>query len=109
MNKNRQIQRTVKRAFDRQELDEATGSALRAARERALDQASTSSIPGWLPTGAAALFVLVAAGVMLFRANDSSPLPPMTADEIAVITSEEDLELFEELEFYIWLEDEENA
>lgn len=109
MNKNRQIQRRVKRAFDRQELDDAAGDALRAARERALDQVSKSSMPGWLPTGAVALFVLVAVGIMIFRANDSTQLPPMTADEIAVITSEEELELFEELEFYIWLEDEENA
>lgn len=109
MNKDRQIQQRVKRAFDRQALDDAASAALRTARERALDHASASSMPGWLPKGAIALFVMVVAGVMLYRVNESNPLPPMTAEEIAVITSEEELELFEELEFYIWLEEEENA
>ena len=33
----------------------------------------------------------------------------MSADEIAVVTSEDELELYEELEFYIWLDGHEKS
>lgn len=104
MNKDRQLQQDIKKVLDRQALDSETGNALRAARERALEQKPATRIPGWLPSTAIACLVLVAVVLLALRMDDSSELPQMSADEIAVITSEDELELFEELEFYIWLE-----
>ena len=51
-----------------------------------------------------ACLVLVAVAFLVIRGDDPSELPQMSADEIAVITGEDELELYEELEFYIWLE-----
>lgn len=104
MNKDRQIQQDIKQAFDRQDLDTETSKALRAAREHALEQQPAARVPGWLPSTAVACLLLVAVAFLALKTDDSSELPQISADEIAVITSEDELELFEELEFYIWLE-----
>ena len=58
---------------------------------------------------ASSFLVLLLTGYFVFGIDDSSQMPPLAADEIAVMTSEDELELFEELEFYLWLEDEENV
>lgn len=109
MNKDRQIQQDVKKAFDRHQLDADTGNALRRARERALDQEPAAWNRAWLPSAALASLVLVVVAFVASRTHDSNELPQMSADEIAVITSEDELELFEELEFYIWLEGDEKT
>jgi len=109
MNKERQLQQKIKQALDRQELDIETRDALREARERALDQKTATWKPGWLPTTAMACLVLVAIAFVALRTDESSELPQMAADEIAVITGEDELELYEELEFYIWLQGDERS
>ena len=109
MSKDRQIQQDVKQAFDNQALDDGTREALRAAREQALEQAPAAKKPAWLPAAAVAGLVAVVATVLGYRGQDSTVMPQMTADELAVITSEDELELFEELEFYLWLEGEEKT
>ena len=109
MNKDRQIQQRIKQAFERQELDADTRDALGTARQRALEQKTPAWKTGWLPSTAVACLVLVAVAFLALRRDDSSELAQMSADEIAVVTSEDELELYEELEFYIWLDGHEKS
>ena len=53
--------------------------------------------------------VLAVSTLLLLVQRDTDELPPVTVDEFAVLTSEDELELFEELEFYIWLDGEDNV
>ena len=109
MNKDRDLQRQVKQTLDRQVLDADTRDALHKARLQALAQAPETKIPRWLPATAVAGLVLVVAGILLDRADDSSEMPPLAADEIVLMSGDDELELFEELEFYIWLDGQEPA
>ena len=76
---------------------------------QALDRGSSRTVPRWLAATAAVYLVLVVGGSLVKRNGEMPGLPQMTADEIAVITGEDELELNEELEFYIWLEREDKA
>jgi hypothetical protein len=80
-------------------LDAVTLARLRAARARALDTGARQRLPGWLPAGAVALLMIaVMAGVYL-------QAPPAADDTVAMMsTLDDDYELYENLEFYEWLE-----
>ena len=109
MNKDRELNQRVKDAFDRQSLDSDTREKLRQARAAALQQTSGSRTPRWLPATAVAGLVLVVAAILFNRVDQSIELPILAADEIAVVGSDDELEMYEELEFYIWLDGEEPA
>lgn len=90
-------------------LDAATRSRLNQARQaalRELDRPAWSSLAGrgsWMTAGGA-----VAAGVMvalLLRQGGVAPELPAyaPAEDIEIILSEGDLELYDELEFYTWV------
>jgi len=93
----------VKQELDRHAdaVDELTAARLQALRKTAL---TTAARPGlsWLPaTGlAAAAAVLVAVLVLNLVPGDINDLPGDTE----LLSQMDDLELFEELEFYAWLE-----
>lgn len=106
----------------RDDLDAATLSRLNQARQRALDEmpsARTRAISGgrWLSAGAVAAAALFA--VLLWRGNVPPPGIPELPQEIAtaantpdsmslemeLLLSDEELEMFEELEFYAALTD----
>lgn len=90
-------------------LDGRTRSRLNQARQTALaelDKPAWRAIgrPAWMTAGGA-----VAAGVLvalMLRVGGLSPdLPAYApAEDIEIILSEGDLELFEDLEFYAWVE-----
>lgn len=91
-------------------LDDATLARLQHARRQALQQGgqqrgpiSTGWIARWIPaTGlAAAMAVLVA--TTLWMAIPQMDLP--SVEEIELLTSNENLELLDELEFYQWLDE----
>ena len=64
----------------------------------------------WLPAAAVAALLLVAVGVSLLYPKLGDPPVPATAfDDLVVIDSEAELELLEELEFYVWLEQQEQG
>ena len=104
------------------DLDAATLSRLNQARQRALDEmpaARTHSFPGvrWLPAGAVAAAALFA--VLLWQGNIPTPGVPELPQEIAaaddsadsvsleieLLLNDEELEMFEDLEFYAALTD----
>lgn len=108
MSKDPQFEKDIKQTLDRQRVDPQTADALRKARMAALTQEPDRGIPRWLPATGVTCLLLVAV-LLVIRGNPVDELPQMAADELAVIASEDDLELLEDLEFYIWFEGDENV
>ena len=106
----------------RDDLDAATLSRLNQARQRALDEMPASRTRsvfggGWLPAGTVAAAALFA--VLLWRGDIPTPgvpeLPPEIAAvansadsaslEMELLLNDQELEMFEDLEFYAALTD----
>lgn len=94
-------------------LDAATRSALRQARDRALDEMESERLlPAWFrarPSAlAAGLLVAVVSGwLLLVRDGVAPPMAPALAepDDLELLLLEDELEMLEELEFYAWLDE----
>jgi len=94
-------------------IDVATQARLRTARREAVTASETRSQPAWLmPMGSLAAAATVAVlTVSLWQmptdqATDSQ-LPPL--EDIALLSDNEGLEFYEDLDFYLWLDDEKEA
>lgn len=99
-------------------IDEITLAKLHRARSRAIDQLARNSglrtwsdwlVPAGAVTATLAIAVMVFNFAILFPSLDAESrgremLSAM--DDIHILGAQEDLELFEELEFYAWLVDE---
>jgi len=113
----------VRTALDeRDALDAQTAARLRAARGRAV-RAARSRRPGWakslLGTGPGAGLTGAAAGglalagaavvaVLLWHPGHR-PVPPATAaGDLELITSKNSLEFYRDLDFYEWLQENQN-
>ena len=104
------LERRAKRAFDDSVagLDGHTRSRLAQARAHALAAGAGSSpfaVRWLLPVGAAAAAALAA---VLMLDGPLTPAPDVglvAASDLDILLDEEELELFEELEFYAWLEE----
>lgn len=93
-------------------------SSLRAARQHALGSPRHSEQPFWLPAMAtAALVAVIGAGVWFGYTpqQQSAPAPKLAATEMELRVNDfemlargDDLELYEDLEFYLWLEQQES-
>jgi hypothetical protein len=96
-------------ALDRslEEMDGATLSRLNQIRQAALSDTAASRLSGWLPAGAAATACMLVLAVN-FSLRES--VDPITIEsplgDLDLLSSNEDLEMLEELEFYAWLETE---
>ncbi len=87
-------------------LDAQTLSRIRQVRSRAIEQTEDRSL-NWfgLMSGAlATACVMVFAIMILLNSPDTSQMTPI--DDLDLISSSDNLELYEDLEFYEWLEDE---
>lgn len=106
----------AKRALDaaEQNLDAGTVARLRAARRQAIEQGlrkPARARPAWLlPVGgfATAGIALAVAGVLWFSAPNGNFMQAGVGD-IELLTAQENPDFFTELEFYEWLEGNENA
>jgi hypothetical protein len=106
----------AKRALDAaaDNLDAGTLARLRAARRQAIEQGlhtPARARPGWLlPVGgfATAGIVLAVAGLLWFSAPNGNFMQAGVGD-IELLTAHENPDFFTELEFYEWLEGNENA
>ena len=106
------LERRAREAFDASVagLGAATQSRLRQARMRAL-QASAWNSPrlacvrryAWMP----ATVVAALLAVWVLRGPDEAAQPELAASvtDLDILLAEEDLDVFEELEFYTWLEE----
>ncbi|MCB1634921.1 MAG: hypothetical protein KDI51_10060 [Xanthomonadales bacterium] len=92
------------------DFDAATLSRLNQARQRALSQLDTRRRWAWWQplTGVALAAALVIA--LLPRQPQTLPATSVSVGEfdLALLSESEDLELLENLEFYAWLEQEED-
>jgi len=95
-------------------MDGATQSKLRQARAQAMEKALASSRPfyrsiyrrQWLPAGVALTSVL-ALVVLLVPLQperpDSGQAELLVAEDLEILSQPEELELYEDLEFYRWM------
>jgi hypothetical protein len=116
MDKEDKFLQDAKRALDatEQNLDAGTVARLRATRRQAIEQGlhkPARARPGWLlPVGgfATAGIVLAVAGLLWFSAPNNHLMQTGVSD-IELLTAHENPDFFTELEFYEWLEGNENA
>jgi len=93
-------------------LDGETVSRLSRARHAALQQQyrppHTVNNWVWLPASGIAVAVLISS-LFLFRAEQMVDISGNDLDEIEIIASTDNIDLFEQLEFYLWLLEEESG
>lgn len=107
------LEERAKRAFDESVagLDGQTRSRLARARARALEGADRPRWLRWpgatglLPAGALAAAVLAAFFVLNGPERPSPGMDLAELSDLDILLGEDDLELYEELEFYAWLEE----
>jgi hypothetical protein len=93
------------------DLDPETRARLAQARRQAVAQISK---PRRLPQPVAMLalaasVVVMVAGISLLLPVSNPALPAIDAKDMAMLTTGEDFELLEDLDFYRWLEDTEQS
>ena len=104
MSNDERFARRLGKILNRQTVDRPTRDALQAARLAALDGQRPSGSRRWIPAAAMAALLLVVGGWLFPQLGDRG-LPGVEVDDLVVITDEDDLELYEELEFYVWFEE----
>jgi len=104
-----------------EQLDSTTISRLQAIRKDAIKQYSgiqspgkqkqTGKWPSWvLPvSGFATIALAVVLSIGLWQQLNSDQNIMASIEDMSLLTDDEDLEFYEELEFYQWLADEESA
>ena len=90
-----------------EKLDEVTALRLRRARLAALDHARPSrrpwfAIPRWVTAGGLTTAAVMVVAVS-FWSGSREDMPVRQPEEVAILTAQEQLELYEDLEFYRWL------
>ena len=92
-------------------LEPDLAAQLRAARRNALSAHRRTGRGVWMPALAAASLAAVFVGVLWFGIEENGPSPGViqtnvnsSATDFELLTSSEDLELYERLDFYYWLE-----
>lgn len=94
------------------ELDAATLQRLRGARERALQQAQTTTAfwqhPAWgVPLGAAAIVLAAVIGGLVWWNLGSQPGVPFATnngEDMAIVLSNDNLDMYANMDFYQWLQ-----
>jgi len=89
-----------------QELDAATCSRLNRARQAALAAAPRARRPlamAW-PAALATVSVLAVAVMLVRQPEPVVPVLPVASEDFDVIAAQDSLELYENLEFYAWLD-----
>jgi hypothetical protein len=108
----------TRRAFDESvdALDAATLSRLNRARRAALaGQDRAGAFAGWRPVAAAAAVATLAVALWLGQAPErpaaepgvAVAVAPEEAEDLEIVLQDEDLDMLAELEFYAWLDAEE--
>lgn len=94
-------------------MDASTQARLRAARREALAASESRSRPAWLmPVGSLAVAATVAVlTVSLWLVPPDTAVDPQlpTLEDIALLSDSEALEFYENLDFYLWLDEQDKA
>lgn len=105
---NEAFEKRAKAQFDNsvEELDAATLSRLNQGRHAALEALHggrpLAAWGRWVPLTGVAAAALVT--VMLVRGPEMAPLPGDAVADFEILLEGENLELYEDLEFYSWLD-----
>jgi hypothetical protein len=96
----------IKQTLDQQPLDADTSRQLAQAREKALQQPQ----PFWrmsyvVPAMVMASVVAIAILLTQQLPGQSTEFSPDSIEAIEILSSSDELEMFENLEFYAWLEE----
>ncbi len=91
------------------DLDGATLSRLNQARQRALGEATRARAPRWTWMALASAASLALAVFLLPGLRTGAPVTPIpvaagAVEDFDLLTSEDQLALYSDLEFYAWLE-----
>ena len=93
-----------------EQLEPRLAAQLRSARQEALDARRRPVHRGWMPALAAASLAAVVVGVMWFGGERVGQQPELLqaslehgATDFEILTRSEELELYEQLDFYYWL------
>jgi hypothetical protein len=108
---NDELERKVRALFEDsvERLDARTRSRLTQARNRALEEVTKGAVQRrwlWAPAGGLLAAALVAA-VMLWPGVGRAPLEAgaMPLEDFDIVADSENLELLQDMEFYVWLQD----
>lgn len=104
------VKSTLDSAVD--ELDGATQARLRAARREALSLKTPAKArahrPAWLYSlgglATAATVAVLGVSLWLMPSPENIATPPL--EDLALLSDAEELEFYEDLEFYLWLDNE---
>ncbi len=95
----------IKQTLDQQAIDSSTRQQLAQARETALAGKQTFwRINTALPAIVMASLVAVALLITLQISDPAPALQPDSIETFEILTSRDDLELYENLDFYLWLD-----
>lgn len=91
------------------ELDGQTLSRLNQGRHQALDAASRRPVLlRYAPIGG--LVAAAAIAIVMFQSPSVTlPAPPESASDVDILLSDDSLDMFEELEFFAWMETNESG
>ena len=97
---NNRIRTTLDASVDN--LDPDVSRRLQQARHAALETAAKPRMPFWQPAGAFALASILLLSVFVWPDRQNMPEPAALAD-LELITADDSLQLYEDLDFYQWL------
>jgi hypothetical protein len=108
-----EFQAEVRKTLDltTETLDQETLRRLRTARFEALElagagRASWFGLHRWLTAGGLTTVTVLALGISLWVvAPRQNLLPVRQPDEVEILTSQDQMDLYKDLEFYRWLEE----
>jgi hypothetical protein len=89
-------------------LDARTRSKLTQARNRALDEVKQGAARRrwiWAPVGGVALAAVVAVVMVSSDLRFSPDTGALALEDIDIVADSENLEMLEDVEFYMWLDD----
>ena len=109
MSDDEKLIRRLRQTLDRQAVDDGVRSELQRARRAALEAAPRRARTSWWPAAVAAGLLIGAATALLYPQLAPEQVPDAAFEDLAVIDGEDELELLEELEFYVWLEQQEQG
>ena len=106
-----QFVQQVRAALDQVEADVPphVAARLRQARHKAVAAPYHRVTPSWIPAWSSAMLLVLAIGVAWFahlsQIDAPAPLPTQqAATDFEILVHGEDLQLFADLDFYLWLE-----
>jgi len=96
---------------DTESLDAETLSRLNRSRQAALAQLDKKKpwfkMPVWIPATGGLATVMLLTSVMLFKAEEIAITVDSDTVEMEIIAAQDSFELYEQLDFYLWLAEEE--